>query len=138
VFDEDAGRGRPRRRPSSCSVVDEGWNPPVVSPPLVQRDWRRHRAKGSVFAFAPTGDIKVFYISIENQLADIFTNPLDEKTFCRLRSELNVLDSRNLDCFIAYMCFMPLIKLLYALLRFVVYFWCSSCARDPRTSQVHV
>jgi hypothetical protein len=46
--------GRPRRRPSSCSVVDEGWNPPVVSPPLVQRDWRRHRAKGSVFAFAPT------------------------------------------------------------------------------------
>jgi hypothetical protein len=54
VFDEDAGRGRPRRRPSSCSVVDEGWNLPVVSPPLVQRDWRRHRAKGSVFAFAPT------------------------------------------------------------------------------------
>jgi hypothetical protein len=43
------------------------------------------------------GDIKVFYISTENQLADIFTKPLDEKTFCRLRSELNVLDSRNLD-----------------------------------------
>jgi hypothetical protein len=54
VFDEDAGRGRPRRRPSSCSVVDQGWNPPVVSPPLVQRDWRRPRAKGGVFAFAPT------------------------------------------------------------------------------------
>jgi hypothetical protein len=33
--------GRPRRRPSSCSVVDEGWNPSVVSPLLVQRDWRR-------------------------------------------------------------------------------------------------
>jgi hypothetical protein len=48
------GTGRPHRRPSSCSVVDEGWYPPVVSPPLVQRDWRRHRAKGSVFAFAPT------------------------------------------------------------------------------------
>jgi hypothetical protein len=47
------GTGRPRRRPSTCHVVDEGWNPPVVSPPLVQRDWRRHRAKGSVFAFAP-------------------------------------------------------------------------------------
>jgi hypothetical protein len=45
---------RPRRRPSSCSVLDEGWRPPVVLPPLVQRDWRRHRAKGSVFAFAPT------------------------------------------------------------------------------------
>jgi hypothetical protein len=38
------------------------------------------------------GDIEVFYVS-----TDIFTKPLDEKTFCRLRSELNVLDSRNLD-----------------------------------------
>jgi hypothetical protein len=43
------------------------------------------------------GDIAVFHVSTENQLADIFTKPLDEKTFCRLRSELNVLDSRNLD-----------------------------------------
>ena len=43
------------------------------------------------------GDIEVLYISTENQLADIFTKPLDEKIFCRLRSELNVLDSWNLD-----------------------------------------
>jgi hypothetical protein len=43
------------------------------------------------------GDIDIYHISTENQLADIFTKPLDEKTFCRLRSELNVLDSRNLD-----------------------------------------
>jgi hypothetical protein len=43
------------------------------------------------------GDIDIYHISIENQLADIFTKPLDEKTFCRLRNELNVLDSRNLD-----------------------------------------
>jgi hypothetical protein len=43
------------------------------------------------------GDIEVFHISTENKLADIFTKPLDEKTFCRLRSKLNVLDSRNLD-----------------------------------------
>jgi hypothetical protein len=50
------------------------------------------------------GDIKVFHVSTKNQLADIFTKPLDEKTFCRLRSELNVLDSRNLDWIIAYMC----------------------------------
>jgi hypothetical protein len=42
------------------------------------------------------GDIEVFHISTKNQLADIFTKPLDEKTFCRLRSELNVLDLRNL------------------------------------------
>jgi hypothetical protein len=43
------------------------------------------------------GDINIYHISTENQLAGIFTKPLDEKTFCRLRSELNVLDSRNLD-----------------------------------------
>ena len=84
------------------------------------------------------GDIKVYYISTENQLADIFTKPLDEKTFCRLRSELNVLDSRNLDLSTAYMCSMPLIMLLHAFIWFVVYLWCSSCTRDPRTSQVHV
>jgi hypothetical protein len=43
------------------------------------------------------GDIEVYHISTKNQLANIFTKPLDEKTFCRLRSELNVLDSHNLD-----------------------------------------
>jgi hypothetical protein len=42
-------------------------------------------------------DIDIYHISTENQLADIFTKPLDEKRFCTLRSELNVLDSRNLD-----------------------------------------
>jgi hypothetical protein len=43
------------------------------------------------------GDIDIFHISTENQLADIFTKSLDEKTFCRFRRELNVIDSRNLD-----------------------------------------
>jgi hypothetical protein len=43
------------------------------------------------------GDIDIYHISTENQLADIFTKPLDKKRFCRLCSELNVLDSRNLD-----------------------------------------
>jgi hypothetical protein len=43
------------------------------------------------------GDIDIYHISTENQLADIFTKPLDEKRFCRLSSELNVLDSHNLD-----------------------------------------
>jgi hypothetical protein len=81
------------------------------------------------------GDIEVFYVSTENQLADIFTKPLDEKTFCRLRNELNVLDSRNLDWSIAYMCFMLLIMFLYA-------FYClfkgsldltSPCVNDAHT-----
>jgi hypothetical protein len=43
------------------------------------------------------GDIEVYRICTENQLADIFTKSLDEKRFCRLCSELNVLNSRNLD-----------------------------------------
>jgi hypothetical protein len=43
------------------------------------------------------GDIDIYHISTKNQLADIFTKPLDEKMFCRLRSELNVLYSCNLD-----------------------------------------
>jgi hypothetical protein len=43
------------------------------------------------------GDIEVYHISTENQLDDIFTKSLDEKTFYRLCSELNVLDLRNLD-----------------------------------------
>jgi hypothetical protein len=43
------------------------------------------------------GDIDVYHISTENQLADIFTKPLEEKRFCRLHSELNILDSSNFN-----------------------------------------
>jgi hypothetical protein len=43
------------------------------------------------------GDIEVAYVSTKEQLADIFTKPLDEKTFTKLRNELNILDSRNFD-----------------------------------------
>jgi hypothetical protein len=48
---------------------------------------RDHKAKG---------DISLRHVSTERQLADIFTKPLDEQRFCALRSELNILDSRNL------------------------------------------
>jgi uncharacterized membrane protein len=41
------------------------------------------------------GDIEIAYINTKDQLADIFTKPLDEQTFTRLRHELNILDSRN-------------------------------------------
>jgi transcription initiation factor IIE alpha subunit len=41
------------------------------------------------------GDIKIAYINTKEQLADIFTKPLDEQTFNKLRHELNILDSRN-------------------------------------------
>jgi hypothetical protein len=43
------------------------------------------------------GDIEIAYTNTKEQLADIFTNPLDEKTFTKLRHELNILDSRNFD-----------------------------------------
>jgi hypothetical protein len=48
---------------------------------------RDHEAKG---------DIELCHVNTENQLVDIFTKPLDETRFCFLRSELNILDSRNL------------------------------------------
>jgi hypothetical protein len=44
-----------------------------------------------------SGDIKIAYVNTKNQLADIFTKPLDEKTFSKLRNELNILDSQNYE-----------------------------------------
>jgi hypothetical protein len=43
-------------------------------------------------------DIEIAYINTKDQLADIFTKPLDEQTFTKLRHELNILDSRNFFC----------------------------------------
>jgi hypothetical protein len=43
------------------------------------------------------GDIEIAYVNTHNQLVDIFTKPLDEKTFSKLRNELNILDSQNFD-----------------------------------------
>jgi hypothetical protein len=43
------------------------------------------------------GHIEIAYVSTKEQLADIFAKPLDEKTFTKLRNELNILDSRNFD-----------------------------------------
>jgi len=48
---------------------------------------RDHEAKG---------DIALHHVSTDKQLADMFTKPLDESRFCDLRSELNIIDSRNL------------------------------------------
>ena len=41
------------------------------------------------------GDISIDHASTEDQLADIFTKPLDEKRFSKLRCELNILESSN-------------------------------------------
>jgi hypothetical protein len=59
------------------------------TPPLGHRDpFRDHQQKG---------DIEIAYVNTKEQLADIFTKPLDEQTFTKLRHELNILDSRNFD-----------------------------------------
>ena len=41
------------------------------------------------------GNILLRYVQSEDQLADIFTKPLNEITFNRLRGELNVVDASN-------------------------------------------
>jgi hypothetical protein len=40
------------------------------------------------------GDIELAYMCTKDQLADIFTKPLDEARFGYLRNELNIIDSR--------------------------------------------
>ena len=42
-------------------------------------------------------DISLEGVRTEDQLADIFTKPLDEATFCRLRNELHVLGLSNFN-----------------------------------------
>jgi len=42
------------------------------------------------------GDISIESIGTKDQLADIFTKPLNERRFCKLRNELNILDFSNL------------------------------------------
>jgi hypothetical protein len=40
-------------------------------------------------------DIKIDGVSTDDQLADIFTKPLDESRFCKLRNKLKVIDISN-------------------------------------------
>jgi hypothetical protein len=41
------------------------------------------------------GDIDLSYVGTKDNLADIFTKPLDEARFRELRHELNIIDARN-------------------------------------------
>jgi hypothetical protein len=41
------------------------------------------------------GDIVISHVGTNDQLVDIFTKPLDEQRFHEVRSELNIIDSRN-------------------------------------------
>jgi hypothetical protein len=75
------------------------------------------------------GNTKIAYVSTHNQLADIFTKPLDEKTFSKLRNELNVLDSQNFDWNIAHIApFIPFImSYLFHLVQMHISY--STCAK---------
>jgi hypothetical protein len=42
------------------------------------------------------GDISIENIGTDDQLADLFTKPLDETRFCKLRNKLNILDYSNM------------------------------------------
>jgi hypothetical protein len=46
--------------------------------------WRDHAIKG---------DIVISHVGTNDQLADIFTKPFDERRFRKLQSELNIIDS---------------------------------------------
>jgi hypothetical protein len=72
---------------------------------------KAHRHPVSLPERSPTkGSIEIAYVSTHNELVDIFTKPLDEKTFSKLMNELNVLDSRNVDWNLAPIAhFIPLI-----------------------------
>ena len=66
-------------------------NNPVQHSRTKHIDIRHHFLRDHV----ARNDILLCGVRSEDQLADIFTKPLDESTFCRLRSELNVLDASN-------------------------------------------
>jgi hypothetical protein len=52
-------------------------------------------------------DIVISHLWTNEQLVDIFTKPLDEKRFREFRSELNIIDSRNVDWKVAHLkCFL--------------------------------
>jgi hypothetical protein len=42
------------------------------------------------------GDISIENVGTDDQLVDVFTKPLDDKRFCKLRNELNILDFSNM------------------------------------------
>ena len=58
---------------------------------LVQHSRTKHIDIGHHFLrnHVNKGDIKIDGIGTDDQLDDIFTKPLDESQFCKLRNELN-------------------------------------------------
>jgi hypothetical protein len=66
-------------------------NNPVQHSRTKHIDIRHHFLRDHV----AKGDIILEGVRSEDQLADIFTKPLDKTRFCMLMNELNILDRRN-------------------------------------------
>ena len=66
-------------------------NNPVQCSHTKHIDIRHHFLRDQVVK----NDILLEGVRTDDQLADIFTKPLDEATFCQLRNELKVLDLSN-------------------------------------------
>ena len=66
-------------------------NNPVQHSRTKHIDIRHHFLRDDV----AKNDVSLEGVRTEDHLADIFTKPLDDVTFCRLRNELNVLDFSN-------------------------------------------
>jgi hypothetical protein len=56
------------------------------------------------------GDISIKSVGTKDQLADIFTKLLDEKMFCKLSNELNILDFSNMCWCTPHLYDMPLLR----------------------------
>ena len=67
-------------------------NNPVQHSRTKHIDIRHHFIRDHV----AKGEILLRNVGTKEQLADIFTKPLDESTFSRLRGELNMLDARTI------------------------------------------
>ncbi|GKF66837.1 hypothetical protein Tco_0193354 [Tanacetum coccineum] len=63
-------------------------NNPILHSRTKHIDIRYHFIKDHIFK----GDIQLHIIPTEYQLADIFTKPLDEPTFTRLKAKLGMLN----------------------------------------------
>ena len=66
---------------------------------LVQHSCTKHIPIGHHFIrdHVAREDIVINHVKTEDNLADIFTKPLDEKRFCALWCELNILDFANMQ-----------------------------------------
>ncbi|WVZ53202.1 LOW QUALITY PROTEIN: hypothetical protein U9M48_004175 [Paspalum notatum var. saurae] len=80
------------RIPLLCDNESAVNNNPVQHSRTKHIDIRHHFIRDHV----AKGDILLRNVGTKEQLADIFTKPLDESNFCRLRGELNMLDARTI------------------------------------------